>query len=456
MTEQVRKNQSYVVEISGMTSEGNGVAKIDGFALFIPNTAIGDHVKIKVVKVLKHYAYGIVEELITPSQDRVENECSVYAQCGGCCYRHISYEAELRIKQQQVEDAFVRIGGVSLKPDPIVGSEKEAQYRNKAQFPIGLNSDEKAITGFYANRSHRIVKCTNCQLLPSVFNDIARDVVRFINKNRLKVYDEETHRGVFRHVYLRLAEKTDEIMLCIVATAPTLPKETDFVKFMVDRYPNIKTIVVNCNPNRTNVILGEQERIIYGNGIITDQMCDVLVEISPKAFYQVNRSQAQRLYQQAIEYAQLKQDDVLFDLYCGIGTIGLSAAERVKLLVGAEIIPEAVENAKRNATLNNFQNTRFICGDCKQAVKQLEEEQLYPNVLIVDPPRKGCDHDVLETIVRLGPEKVIMVSCNPSTAARDCKLLEERGYQVERYRPFDLFPRTSHVETVALMSRKDK
>ena len=453
MAEEIIKNQSYEVSISGMTSEGSGVAKIDGFAVFVPNTAVGDRLKIKIVKVLKHYGYGIVQEILTPSPDRIANHCPVYLQCGGCCYRHISYAAELRIKERQVEDAFLRIGAIPLKPEPIVGSEREEEYRNKAQFPIGLNDDRKAVTGFFANRSHRIVKCTECRLLPPVFNAIARDVVRFINKNRLKVYEEKTGHGVFRHIYLRQAEYSGEIMLCVVAAQPELPKEALLVEFITERYPQVKTIVVNHNPDQTNVILGRNERVIFGSGVIIDRLCDVSVEISPKAFYQVNRRQAERLYLQAIDYARLTGDETLFDLYCGIGTIGLSAAGRVRLLVGAEIVPEAVENANRNARLNGFSNTRFLCGDCKEAVRQLEQESIRPDVLIVDPPRKGCDPDVLETIVRLSPERVVMVSCNPSTAARDCRLLQEQGYRVVKYRPFDLFPRTKHVECVVLMSK---
>lgn len=451
----IQKNNSYEAVIIGMTSEGNGVARIDGFAVFIPNTAIGDRVKFKAVKVLAHYGYGIVEEILTPSPDRIENDCPVFEQCGGCCYRHISYEAECRLKQQQVQDAFARLGGITLQPEEIVGGKEASAYRNKAQFPIGLNSDKKAVTGFFASRSHRIVKSDNCKLLPPLMNEIARDVVRFINKNKLKVYDEKAHTGVFRHVYLRYAKTTGQVMVCIVSTAPNLPKEEAFVQFLTSRHPKIHTIVVNHNPHRTNVILGEGERVIYGDGVITDTMCGVTVEISPKAFYQVNHDQAQRLYEQAIDYAQLRPDETLLDLYCGIGTIGLSAAERVKLLIGAEIIPEAVKNAERNASLNGFENTRFLCADCSEAVKTLETEDVQPDVLIVDPPRKGCAPEVLDTIVRFQPSRVVMVSCNASTAARDCKYLEERGYRVEKYRPFDLFPRTKHTECVVLLHKNE-
>ena len=451
---ELRKNEQYTVTIDGMTSEGSGVARIDGFAVFVPGTAVGDVARIKIVKVLKHYGYGILEGLETPSPDRVENDCPVFRQCGGCCYRHISYEAELRLKQQQVEDAFLRLGGIGVKPEPIAGSERVDAYRNKAQFPIGVNADGKAITGFFAPRSHRIVPCEGCRLLPPEFYAIARDVVRFINKHRLRVYDEGTHRGIFRHVYLRRAETSGEIMLCIVAAEPVLPREEELLRFLTGRHPEISTVVVNHNPKPTNVILGEQERVIFGSGTITDRLCGVEVEISPRAFYQVNRAQAERLYEQAIAYAGLQGEELLFDLYCGIGTIGLAAAGRVRLLIGAEIVPEAVENAKRNAARNGFSNTRFVCADCKEAVLLLEEEGQKPDVLIVDPPRKGCGAEVLDTIARLAPRRVVMVSCNPSTAARDCKILEERGWRVAAYRPFDLFPRTRHVECVVQLVKK--
>jgi 23S rRNA (uracil1939-C5)-methyltransferase len=449
----MKKNERYDVTIEGLTSEGSGVAKIDGFAVFIPHTAVGDLARIKIVKVLSHYAYGIVEEILTPSADRISSDCDVFLQCGGCCYRHLTYEAELKAKEQQVFDAFSRIGHFDIMPEVIVGGESEQEYRNKAQFPIGLNSDQKAVIGFYASRSHRIIKCENCHLLPPVFNQIARDVVRFINKNRLKVYDEQTHRGVFRHIYLRRAEMTGEIMLCIVATVPSIPKQDDFISFMTTRYPEIKTIVVNVNLENTNVILGEKSIPIYGDGFITDTICDVQVQISSQAFYQVNRRQAERLYQKAISYAQLTGMETVLDLYCGIGTIGLSAASKAGMIVGVEVVPQAVEDAKQNAAMNGIQHARFLCADCKQAVQQLQKENIHPDVILLDPPRKGCDLEVLDTVAAFSPKRIVMISCNPATAARDCRLLEERGYHLQCYQPYDLFPRTKHVECVVLMTK---
>ncbi|MGI5959605.1 MAG: 23S rRNA (uracil(1939)-C(5))-methyltransferase RlmD [Massiliimalia sp.] len=452
----VQKNQIFQGEITGMTADGNGVAKLDGFAVFVPGTAMGDVAQIKVVKVLKNYGFGIVHQLMTPSPDRVHNDCPVFKQCGGCCWRHISYEAELRIKEQYVTDTFQRIGGISFPAQPIQGSAKTAGYRNKGQFPVGTDAQGKAVAGFYAKRSHRIIPCSQCLLQPDCFNQIVGQVLEFINRHHIPPYNEENHTGLIRHIYLREADATGEIMLCLVCTKPSFREEAQLVKEITKQFPQIQSIVINHNPNKGNVILGKSCRTIYGTDYITDILCGVKVRISPLSFYQVNKAQAERLYQQAIAYAQLEPEDLLLDLYCGAGTIGLSAAHLVKNLIGVEIIPQAVENAKQNAMLNGFENARFLCDDCKGAVIQLEQEQLHPNAILVDPPRKGCDPEVIESIVRFAPEKLVMISCNPATAARDCKRLEELGYEVLEYMPFDLFPRTSAVECVVKLRKKEK
>ncbi len=452
-TPPVRKNEHYTAAITGMTAEGNGVARVNGFTVFVPGTALGDTVAIKIVKVLKHYGFGIVESIVTASPDRIDNDCAVYKQCGGCCFRHLSYEAELRLKQQLVEDSFRRLGSIDLSPQPIVGSERTEGYRNKAQFPIGLDASGNAIAGFFAKRSHRIVSCSSCKLQPPIFHEIVWTVLSWIDRHHVPVYNEETHKGGIRHLYLRQAEATGEIMLCLVSAHKSLPCLSDLIQAVTESFPQVKSIVLNYNSKPGNVILGSSCRTLFGSDTITDILCGVHVQISPLSFYQVNKRQAERLYEQAIAYADLNERDTLLDLYCGIGTIGLSAAERVGTLIGVEIVPQAVENAQKNAQLNGLKHARFLCDDCKGAVRQLETEGIQPNVILVDPPRKGCDADVIETIVRLAPDRVVMVSCNPATAARDCKLLEERGYRVMEYRPFDLFPRTGHVETVCLLSK---
>lgn len=450
----VKKNESYEVQINGMTSEGNGVARVKEFTVFVPGAAVGDTLRIKIVKVLKNYAFAIVEKILIPSVDRVEVDCPVFRQCGGCCYRHISYEAELAIKEQQVKDCFTRLGGISAPCEPIVGSEEVNGYRNKAQFPLGLDANGKAVAGFYAKHSHRIVPCTNCALQPPIFSDILAAVLEGINTFRIPIYEEETGKGILRHVYLRIAGATGEIMLCLVASKKKFPYQKELIRHLAENFPQIKSIVLNYNPKKTNVILGEECITLYGADVITDVLCGVKVQISPLSFYQVNKKQAEKLYQQGIVYADPQKEELLLDLYCGIGTIGLSAVEQVKELIGVEIIPQAIENAERNAALNGFTNTRFLCGDCKTAVQELESEGVKPDIILVDPPRKGCDEEVIATICRFAPKKLVMISCNPATAARDCKLLEERGYEVISYRPFDLFPRTSAVECAVCLRKK--
>lgn len=451
----MKKNDRYEVEVTGMTSEGSGVVKIDQFAVFVPNTAVGDVITVKIVKVLKHYGFGIVETIVKPSASRIsEDGCGVYKQCGGCCYRHISYEAELELKQQQIEDAFSRIGKIECKPSPIAGSAQTEGYRNKAQYPVGVDKDGRAVAGFFALHSHRIIPCTDCKLQPPVFNRIVSFLLEFVNQHKISVYQEESHQGILRHIYIREAQATGELMVCLVSTQKSFPKQQELAELLVKEFPNIKSFVLNHNPKRTNVILGNTCKTIWGQDYITDVLCGVSFRISPLAFYQVNKKQAENLYQKALEYANLTPEDTLLDLYCGTGTIGLTAAGRVKQLIGVEIIEQAVENAKQNAALNGITNAEFICADCKAAVKTLEDRGIIPDVIIVDPPRKGCDSEVIETICRFAPRKVVMISCNPATAARDCHLLEESGYQVEEYMPFDLFPRSRHVEVVVQLRKR--
>lgn len=449
----VEKNEEYKVTIIAMSSDGSGIAKINNFPIFIPNTAIGDTIKTKIVKVLKNYAFGIVSKIISPSTDRIENDCDVYKQCGGCCYRHISYESELKLKQQLVLDNFERIGKIDAKINNIVGSDNVSNYRNKAQFPVGIDENGKVVAGFYAKRSHRIIPCCDCKLQPTIFSDILKTILDLFNQYHISIYNEHKHTGGIRHIYLRQADFTGEIMLCFVSAKKNLKHSEEICKALVDKFPNIKSIVLNFNNSKGNVILGTECYTLYGNDTITDVMCGVKVQISPLSFYQVNKPQAEKLYKKAIEYAKLSKNDTLLDLYCGIGTIGLSAVTQVKELIGVEIIDKAIENAKINAKINDFKNTRFICDDCKGAVKQLKEEGINTDIIIVDPPRKGCDQEVIDTLIEFSPSKIVMISCNPSTAARDCNLLEQNGYKVIEYTPFDLFPRTAHVEVVCLLEK---
>lgn len=448
----LEKNQIITAEITDITSEGNGVCHVDSFAVFVPDTAIGDIVKIRIVKVLKSYAYGIVDSIEVPSPDRIPVDCPVYKKCGGCNFRHISYEAECRIKNSIVENAFKRIGGLSPEFESFVSADNISNYRNKAQFPIAY-ADGKAVCGFFAQRSHRLIPVTCCDLQPDVFSDILDHVLEWINKLKISVYSEESHTGILRHIYIRRGHNSGEIMLCIIARKNISRQLSAMCRDVADTFPDIKSIVLNINPDKTNVILGQQCITLFGNDTISDQMCGNTIEISPLSFYQVNTAQAEKLYRKAMEYSAPDKNDVIADLYCGAGTIGLSMADHCKNIVGIEIIPDAVENARRNAKANNINNAQFYAGDAGTIFKQLRSNGCAPDIIIVDPPRKGCSKDTLDIITDAAPKKIIMISCNPSTAARDAKILSESGYNTLKVSGFDLFPRTKHVECVVLMSR---
>lgn len=450
------KNDIVPLEITALTSEGSGVGHYApdggrGIAVFVPFTAVGDSIFCRIVKVLKSYAYGRVEEILSPSPDRAENDCPVYGKCGGCCFRHISYEAELRAKEGFVRDAFQRIGGLTPELFPIRGSEAVSGYRNKLQMPLA-KQDGKTVCGFFSERSHRVIPTERCMLQPELFSDITRFVTRRADELRISVYNEEKHEGVLRHIYLRRGHYSGEVCLCLVARR-NVPEFRRLAREAAERFPEITGVVLDLNRERTNVILGGEEQVLWGRAEIKDTMCGVNVEISPKSFYQVNTPAAEALYRQAAEFAE-PEGKLLLDLYCGAGTIGFSMADRAAALIGAEIVPEAVENARQNAARNSIGNAEFICADAGQAAKRLEEEGRRPDVIILDPPRKGCDEATLTACAGMSPERIVMISCNAATAARDCKMLAGLGYSLKKVRPFDLFPRTSHVECAALLVKE--
>ena len=449
----IEKNKSYIACVEDLTLDGSGVCKIDGFAVFVPMTALGDKIRFKAVKVLKNYGYGILEEIITPSDDRVQVDCPSFKQCGGCSFRHISYEAELRLKNKSVRDAFQRIGGFVLEPEPILGAPDPEFYRNKAQYPLGIDKNGNAVAGFYARRSHRIVPTDCCRIQDRRFAPIVAWILHFINQYRISVYDERTGKGLLRHIYLRVGRGSGEIMVCLVSTGKTLPHCRDFIQRLQEQFPQVTSVVLNWNARNTNVILGEEFYTLCGNETIKDFFLDREFHIAPPAFYQVNKEQAERLYSLAFDYAEFDGGEFLLDLYCGIGSIGLSAYSQIESLIGVEVVAPAVESAKINAALNRAERAEFICADAKKAAAALAKRKLQPDVIIVDPPRQGCDKEVLQSIVQMAPAKVLMVSCNPSTAARDCKILSEEGYELVKYRGVDMFPRTGHVETVVLLSK---
>ena len=447
----LKKNEEFNLKITGYTSEGGGVGKFDGQAVFVENTAIGDEILCHIIKAKNTYAIGKAMKIIKPSKSRIEPECEAFKSCGGCSFAHIKYEEELKAKKQKVIDAFKRIGGISPKFAPIIPSPETTRYRNKAQYPVRRKNGILNI-GFYAKKSHRVIDGGDCLLQPVEFTEIIEIFRKWINNNNITVYSENTNLGLVRHIYLRKAFATGEIMVCVVINGKTLP----YAEELLDRLKTIggfKTLVLNMNRQNTNVVLGDECISLYGDGYITDILCGVKVKISPLSFYQVNRNGAERLYNKAAEYAGLTGEEDILDLYCGTGTIGLSMAQKVKSLIGVEIIPEAIEDAKTNAELNNIKNARFICGDASLAAEKLKDDGITPQVIILDPPRKGCAEELLKTVAQINPQKIVYVSCDPATLARDCARLLELGYAVNEVTPVDMFPRTSHVESVALLEK---
>ena len=445
----MQKNQEYILDIEAVSSDGSGIGRVDGMAVFVPLTALGDRAKVKILKVKKTYAYGKLLSLIKPSKSRIQNDCNAFNQCGGCVYRHISYEAEKAIKENKVYENIKRIGGVDMAPSPIIVALPE-RYRNKAQYPVS----QDYCAGFYAFHSHRIIPCEDCLLQPEIFSSITKLVTNWAKEYDISIYDEATHKGFLRHIYIRRAEKTNEIMVCIVVNGEILPESDQLVDRLLSLCgDSLKSLVININRKDTNVILGEECKTIYGDRYITDVLCGVKVRLSPLSFYQVNRTMAEKLYEKAREYANPKGKNII-DLYCGAGTIGLSMAGDAKSIIGVEIIPEAIEDAKYNAKINGIENARFICADATDAAKQLANDGVTCDVVIVDPPRKGCSAEVINTIAKdFKPKDIVYVSCDSATLARDIKLFNENGYELKEYTPCDLFPRTSHVETVALLVR---
>lgn len=454
----IKKNQLIDLHITGMTAEGNGVGHVEengekGLAVFVPLTARGDHIRCRIVKVEKRFAYGIVDEVLVPSADRSENtDCPVFGKCGGCVYRHVTYDAELRYKEQRVKDAFWRLAKLDPPFSPILPSENADGYRNKAQYPVQGTADNPII-GFFAPRSHRVIAQRDCALQPPVFAEIVNAVADWISQAGATPYDEKTKSGLLRHIYLREAVKTGQIMVCLVATSGKLP-QVPLLLEKLKAFERIASVCVNVNRRGTNVILGDDTFALYGDTAITDELCGLRFQLSPRSFYQVNHDQAERLYAQAAEAADLKKDDVLLDLYCGTGTIGLSMAHRVKTLIGVEIVSEAVEDARKNAADNGITNARFLCADAAKAAAQLKKEGVRPTVVVIDPPRKGCDSALIDTIADMSPDRVVYVSCDPATLARDCAVFAQHGYRATNVTPVDMFPRTAHVETVVCLNKE--
>ena len=453
----LQKNQILTLRIERLSSDGSGVAhSADGEAVFAPGTAPGDEARVRIVKDCGRYAFGILDELLTPSPDRIPVDCPVAGPCGGCSLRHLDYAAELRAKQESVLDAFRRIGGLEVPVLDILPSPEVDRYRNKVQFPVGVDKNGVPCIGFYAGRTHRIVPCPDCKLQPGVLNEIGNALCAFFAQQGIRPYDEQSGKGLVRHIFLRRGAHSGQIMVCLVCTRAKLPHAEQLCTALLEQFPAISTILLNVNAKNTNVILGSENHILYGPGYIEDTLCGVPVRLGPLSFYQVNTLAAERLYGVAAQYAQLTPDDTLLDLYCGMGTIGLSMADQCRGLIGVEIVPEAIESAKANAARMGeavAAKSRFFCADAGQAATQLAAEGLHPDIVMLDPPRKGCDEATLSAVVRMAPRRVVYVSCNPATAARDAAWLEKNGYHAEKVQPVDLFPRTKHCECVIALSK---
>ncbi len=446
----MKKNDTVTLEIISLTNEGLGVARHEGMAVFVPLTAPGDVCECIIVKVLKSYAYAKMAKLIKPSPCRISCDCHSFGLCGGCDFRHISYQEELSAKQSFVADAFRRLGGLDIPGEPIISTGVTEGYRNKAQLPV-REGENGPVCGFFSERSHRLIEARDCKLHPKIFNEIIDIIIEYQRRNRLFCYDETTGEGLLRHIYLRRGQRSGEIMLCLVVSRKTDVYDR-LAEICAEKFPEISTVVLNVNSARTNVILGAENVVLSGDGSIRDELLGVKVRLSPHSFYQINAPAAELLYQKAAEYAGLSGRETVLDLYCGAGTIGLTMAGRAGCIIGVEIVPEAVENARENARANGIKNAEFFLGDAGDIAEKLEKSGLRPDVIILDPPRRGCDRKTLDAVAKMSPSRVVMISCNPATAARDVKYLSD-FYTPAAYAPVDMFPRTSHVETVCLLSK---
>ena len=450
-----RKNDLVTLEIEDCGIDGEGIGKADGFTVFVKDAVIGDTVTAKIIKAKKNYGYGRLMEVLKPSPYRVELKCEFARQCGGCQLQALSYDQQLVFKTNKVKGHLERIGGFTDIPmEPIIGMDELFHYRNKAQFPVGRNKEGKIVTGFYAGRTHNIIENRDCALGVAENKEVLDRVIAHMEKYGIEPYNEATGKGLVRHVLIRYGYFTKEVMVCLILNGNKLPKEEQLVKSLCE-IPGMTSITINVNKKRSNVILGEEICLLWGQEYITDRIGDISYQISPLSFYQVNPMQTQKLYAKALEYADLHGEETVWDLYCGIGTISLFLAQKAKFVRGVEIVPAAIENAKENAKLNGLENTEFFVGKAEEVLpREYKKNGVYADVIVVDPPRKGCDETLLETMVEMNPERIVYVSCDSATLARDLKYLCERGYELRKVCPVDQFGMTVHVETVVLLSQQ--
>lgn len=449
-----QKNQLIELTIEDITDTGEGIGHADGIAVFVKNAVPGDVVRVRILKAKKTYAIAKTEEILRPAPGRVTPDCGKAASCGGCQLSYLSYEEQLRLKQKKVQDCISRIGGLAVQVEPVIGMKEPRAYRNKGQFPVGMGSDGKPVLGFYAGRTHRIVPTDGCMMLWPGHEEILSAVRDWMIQNKVSAYNEETGDGLVRHVLMRKGFATGETIVCLVINGEKIPAgERLWAK--LQGITGIVGLCLNVNRERTNVILGNRLIPLFGKPYITDRIGDVSFEISPMAFYQVNPVQTKVLYDLALRFANLSGRETVWDLYCGIGTISLFLAKAAGRVYGVEIVPEAIENAKQNAAANGIENADFYVGAAEDVFPKLaaEDPRFRADVIVVDPPRKGCDAALLNTMLSMNPSRIVYVSCDPATLARDLKILCDGGYRVERIRPVDMFPGSVHVESVALLTR---
>ena len=447
------KNQIYETTVTDYTSEGQGVARIEGCAVFIPNAIAGETVKVRIEKAQKTWAAGKIVEILEKSPHRVNRDCPVAKLCGGCDFWHMDYEEESRLKAERVRNNLNRMGGESLEELPILAAPTCYSYRNKAQYPVAEKKG-KAYAGFFRAGTHDVVENKRCLILPAETDAVKDAVMDYVNQFRISVYDEVAHKGLLRHIYVRRGVVSGQVLVCLVCNGSRLPKVEELLK-RLEKIPGFTTLVLSVNTKKGNAVLGEEFITLHGPGYIEDTLCGLTFRLSPRSFYQVNHHQAQRLYEAAISQAEITKDDLVLDLYCGVGTITLAMAKSAGKVIGVEVIPQAVEDAKDNAKRNGIENAEFFCGDAGAAALELEKQGIIPDVVVVDPPRKGLNADTIEALHRMRPRRIVYVSCDPATLARDVALLKERGYELKNAMAADLFPRCAHVESVACLSRKE-
>ncbi len=452
--ETLKKNEIKTGQVLDLTHEGHGVVKIDRYPIFVPNALINETIEYKIIKVKKNFAIGKLLNVIVESDYRVEPPCVYYDKCGGCQLQHMTYQAQLTMKKEQVINLFHRKGSFNdTVIHDTVGMEDPWRYRNKSQIPIGLNNDKKPIMGFYRQRSHDIIDMDSCLIQDEKHQQVMNDVKQLISELNISVYNEKTKKGLLRHLVVRTGHYTNQMMIILVTNGKAFNQANQLVEALVKLHPNVTSIKQNINDAHSNVIMGRKSITLYGTDEIEDKLSEITFNISDQSFYQINSHQTEKLYNQALEYAQLTGNEIVLDTYCGIGTIGLYMAEKSKHVYGVEVVPSAIKDAEENATINQLENTTFVCGKAEEVILKWKAEGIRPDVVMVDPPRKGCDETFIKTLLELNPKRIVYISCNPSTQQRDAQLLSQQ-YDLKEITPVDMFPQTTHIETVALFERK--